>query len=400
MKVLVLSHMYPSSFNEVGGIFVHEQVRALIEKGVEVRVVSPIPWSPPPINCIKGKWRKYSQVPSHQVWDGVEVFYPRYLAFPGAWFFASSGRRMYRGVGELVKNIYQEFPFDILHAHVALPDGYAGVLLACELKLPLVVSIHGQDLQHTIYRNAYCRRALTHVFSHASRVILVSNKLKHLAEKFFDCHDKLAVIPNGVDLRKVPVPELEGLPEQERKTTFLSVSNLISTKGIDLNLAALQRLCSKYPWLRYRVIGDGPLENKLKEMTASLGLDDYVEFLGRQPHDCVMQYMAECDIFTLPSWNEAFGVVYVEAMAHGKPVIGCQGEGIEDFVEHGKTGMLVKPRDVDSLVEALDFLLSHPEEAKAMGERGRKLVLENYTWEKNAEKTIAVYEDVLKHAGR
>jgi len=64
-------------------------------------------------------------------------------------------------------------------------------------------------------------------------------------------------------------------------------------------------------------------------------------------------------------------------------------------VEHGKTGMLVKPRDVDSLVEALDFLLSHPEEAKAMGERGRKLVLENYTWEKNAEKTMEVYSSVL-----
>ena len=62
--------------------------------------------------------------------------------------------------------------------------------------------------------------------------------------------------------------------------------------------------------------------------------------------------------------------------------------------------MLVKPRDVDSLVEALDFLLSHPEEAKAMGERGRKLVLENYTWEKNAEKTIAVYEEVLRNASR
>jgi len=82
-------------------------------------------------------------------------------------------------------------------------------------------------------------------------------------------------------------------------------------------------------------------------------------------------------------------------MAHGKPVIGCQGEGIEDFVEHGKTGLLVKPRDVDSLVGALNFLLSHPDEAKAMGERARKLALENYTWEKNAEKTIEVYKEAL-----
>jgi len=400
VKVLVLSHMYPSSFNEVAGIFVHEQVKALIKKEVEVRVISPIPWTPFPINRIKGKWRKYSQVPSRVIWDDVEVFYPRYLTFPCSWFFASSGKRMYRGIEETIESIYQEFSFDLIHAHVALPDGYAGMLLAQKYQKPLVVTIHGQDLQQTVHRNTKCRCALTLVFDYALQVILVSNKLKYLAEEFFDCREKLIVIPNGVDLKKVAKHKFEDLSNCENIATLLSVSNLVHPKGIDLNLLAVQRLRSKYPWLHYLVVGGGPLENKLRQMAASLGLDDCIEFLGRQPHDRVMQYMADCDIFTLPSWDEAFGVVYIEAMAHGKPVIGCQGEGIEDFVEHGKTGMLVQPRDVDSLVEALDFLLSHPEEAKAMGERGRKLVLENYTWEKNAEKTIAVYEDVLKHAGR
>ena len=105
--------------------------------------------------------------------------------------------------------------------------------------------------------------------------------------------------------------------------------------------------------------------------------------------------MAACDIFTLPSWSEGFGVVYLEAMATGRPVIGCEGEGIEDLVEQGKTGLLVKPKCVDSLVEALDFLLSYPEEARAMGERARKLVIENYTWGTNASKMIEVYRGIL-----
>ena len=399
MKVLVLSHMYPSTFNEVAGIFVHEQVKALIEKGVEVRVVSPTPWSPFPINRLKRKWRKYYQIPYYYEWEGVNVFYPRHLAFPRALFFANSGKMMHSWIVRMIKNIYEEFPFDIIHAHVALPDGYAGALLASELKLPLVVTIHGQDLLYTINRNDCCRRALGFVFEFASRVILVSNKLKRLAEDFFGCPEKLTMIPNGVNLKKVSNPKHE-ITERSRETILLSASYLIPRKAIDYNIMAVGRICNKYPLLRYLIIGDGPMENRLKEMTTSLGLSDNVKFLGRQPHDCVMQYMANCDIFTLPSWDEAFGVVYVEAMAHGKPVIGCRSEGIEDFVEHGKTGMLVKPRDVDSLVEALDFLLSHPEEAKAMGERGRKLVLENYTWEKNAEKTIAVYEEVLRNASR
>ncbi len=395
MKVLVISHMYPSSFNEVAGIFVHEQVRALMAKGVEVRVISPIPWTPFPVPHLSSKWMKLSQVPNQAHWDGVPVWYPRYLVFPRAWLFATSGKRMYRGIKKLVEGIHKWFPFELIHAHVALPDGYAGALLARELKLPLVVTIHGQDLQHTVYRGVRCRRALSFALNRASRVIVVSRKLERLAEEYFGCCNKLIVIPNGVDPQKISVPNPGDLPGRARSPILLSVSNLVHTKGIDLNLVAVQRLRKRYPALCYRVIGDGPLKTKLQQMAASLKLGDYVEFLGYQPHSRVMEYMAECDIFALPSWREGFGVVYLEAMAHGKPVIGCQGEGIEDFVEHGKTGMLVKPRDVDSLVEALDFLLSHPEEAKAMGERARKVVLENYTWEKNAQKTIEVYREVL-----
>ena len=97
----------------------------------------------------------------------------------------------------------------------------------------------------------------------------------------------------------------------------------------------------------------------------------------------------------MPSWQETFGLVYLEAMAHGKPVVAVQGQGVDGIVTHGETGILVKPRDIDTLVEALDFLLSHPEEAKAIGERSRNMVLKNYTWEKNAKRTIEVYHEVL-----
>lgn len=395
MKVLVISHMYPSSANEVAGIFVHEQVMALMKKGVEVRVVSPIPWTPFPINHLRSKWRKLSRVPEQALWDGVPVWYPRYLAFPRGWFFATSGKRMYQGIRKLVKNLYQEFSFDLIHAHVALPDGYASALIARELRLPIIVTIHGQDLQYTVHKGVRYQRILAFVFNSASRIILVSNKLKRLAEQYLGFHDKLVVIPNGVDPTKVVVRGPKSSEDYDKKINLLSVSNLIATKGIDLNLIALERLCKKYPQLHYWVIGEGPLERGLRQLAAKLKLGDRVEFLGRQPHPVVMQYMSECDIFVLPSWNEGFGVVYLEAMAHGKPVIGCQGEGIEDVVEHGKTGLLVKPRDVESLIEALDYLLSHPEEAKAMGERARKVVIENYTWEKNAEKTMQVYKEVL-----
>lgn len=395
MKILNISHMYPSTFNEVAGVFVHEQVNALVKQGCEVKVISPVPWAPFPINRLSAKWKAYSQIPFQSNWDGIDVYHPRYLVFPGAVLFASSGQRMYRGIARLADGIHRGFPFDLIHAHVALPDGFAGMRLKEEYHKPLIVTIHGQDLQVTLHRNARCKKALMKVFAQADRIIVVSTKLKGIAQAEFGHKEKVIVINNGIDPEKLR-SGADGLTfSHSERETILSVSNLVASKGIDLNLIAISKLVQKHPGLKYVVIGDGLEMENLVKLAANSGLTDRAEFLGRLPHKEVLEYIAMADIFSLPSWREGFGVVYLEAMAHGKPVIACRGEGIEDVVTNGETGLLAKPRDVDTLVEAIDFLLSNPEKAKAMGERARKLVLENYTWEKNAEKTIKVYKEVL-----
>jgi len=396
MKILVITHMYPSTFNEIGGIFVHEQVKALVSKGVKVQVVSPVPWTPFPINCLSSKWKNYSSIPERTVYEGINVWYPRYLVFPRYWFFASSGQRMYLGIKEIVAKICQEFQFDLIHAHVALPDGYAAIKLKQIYRKPVIVIIHGQDLYVTFYRNKRCKIALFNVYKKVDRIILVSKKLKEISDNNVGFANKSTVISNGVAVSNILKEKNIILGESTLDSRIiLSVSYLITRKAIDFNLKAIAQLINKYPNLKYLIIGNGPEMRHLKELSNNLRINKHVEFLGQLSHENVLVYMAKADIFSLPSWDEAFGVVYIEAMAQGTPVIGCQGEGIEDFVEHGITGMLVKPKDVDSLVKAMDYLLSNPDEAQAIGKRARKLVLENYTWEKNAEKTIDVYREVL-----
>jgi len=396
VKILIISHMYPSAFNEISGIFVHQQVKALVAKGIGVQVISPVPWTPFPINCLSSKWKKYSIVPEREIRDGISMWYPRYLTFPRAWFFSSSGRRMYLGIKELVAKIYREFQYDLIHAHVALPDGFAAVKLKQIYRKPVVVTIHGQDLQQTLYKSSSCKNALSYVFKWADQIITVSNKLKRIAEENIGFTKKIVTISNGVQANKLMLKRNNILKIGDfNYRTILSVSNLILQKGIDYNLKAFAKLVDKYNNLRYLLIGDGPEMKRLKELSHNLGINKQAEFLGKLSHENVLAYMAKADIFSLPSWNEGFGIVYLEAMARGKPVIGCQGEGIEDFVENGKTGLLVKPKDVDSLVKEMDYLLSNPDEARAIGKRARKLVLENYTWEKNAEKTIEIYKEVL-----
>ena len=396
MKVLVISHMYPSVFNEITGIFVHEQVKALINKGIEVQVVSPIPWTPFPINCLSSKWKKYSAVPGKTVYDGINIWYPRYVTFPRAWFFVSSGQRMYLGIKEVVKKIYQEFQFDLIHAHVALPDGYAGMKVAQKYKKPLIVTIHGQDLQQSIFKSKKCKKNIEKTINFSEKTIVVSKKLKKISENNLQLSsNKIKVVSNGINMRDVYTEKNKNIQEYNGKKIIFSVSHLIKTKGIDLNIKAIAKLKQKYPGIIYLITGKGKEKKKLEKLIKELSLQNMVIFIGEVSHYKVMEYMASCEIFSLPSWNEGFGVVYLEAMAQGKPVIGCRGEGIEDFVEHGKTGMLVESKDVDSLVQTIDYLLSNPDEAQAIGERARKLVLENYTWEKSAEKTIEIYNQAL-----
>lgn len=399
MKILVISHMYPSVFNEIGGIFVHEQVKALVSKGVEVQVLSPIPWTPFPVNCLSFKWKKYSEVPKREIREGINIWYPRYLTFPRAWFFASSGYRMYLGIKNVVSKIHKEFQFDLIHAHVALPDGYAGEKIAQKYEKPLFVNIHGQDFQKTIFKNNKYKKNIEKIINFSEKTIVVSKKLKKIGEKYLEINkDKIIVVSNGINRDDIYTEKNKNVQDYKGKKVILSVSHLIKTKGIDLNIKAIAKLKQKYPNIIYLIIGEGEEKKKLKKIVSELNLQDRAIFVGEVSHYKVMEYMASCDIFSLPSWNEGFGVVYLEAMAQGKPVIGCQGEGIEDFVEHGKTGLLIKPKDVDSLVKAMDFLLSHPSEAKDIGKRAQELVLRNYTWEKNAEKTIKIYQEVLNNA--
>jgi glycosyltransferase involved in cell wall biosynthesis len=232
------------------------------------------------------------------------------------------------------------------------------------------------------------------VFSQSASVVLVSNKLKRIAEEQFGGGPNYRVIPNGIDPDYIKqFSHRQKTPLRPQKT-ILSVANLYPAKGIDLNLKAVQKLAKQHPDLKYQIIGAGPEQGNLLDLAQKLGIINQVEFLGQLPHPQVMKKMAECDIFSLPSWQEGFGIVYLEAMAHGKPVIGCRGEGIEDFVVPEETGYLVKPGDVDDLVRVLDDLLAHPHRGTQTGKAAQKHVLENYTWEKNAQRTVQLYQEI------
>ncbi len=392
MKVLVISHMYPSSINPTYGIFVHKQINALKNQGCEVKVVSPVPYSPWPLPLLRKKWEIYATTPRQEFIAGLEVMYPRYLEFPGSLLQAYSGYFMYLGLRKLINRIYERFPFDLIHAHVALPDGQAASLLKKKFKVPTVVTVHGQDFQATMNKSNSCRKMLFKTLNTVDKIITVSSKLKNLVldEPF---SSKITVVNNGIDIGDCQPDTLSDKDLNGKR--IISISNLKKTKGIDLNLGAISTLVRKYPDLEYYIVGDGEERNNLENLRDKLNLKDNVFFLGKLDHPQTMRKLAEADVFSLPSWQEGFGVAYIEAMSQGKPVIGVQGEGIADVVSHGSNGLLVKPQDVDDLIHNLDYLLSDRSKAECMGEVGRKTVLDGYTWNQNAVKTVGIYKEML-----
>lgn len=394
MKVLVISHMYPSTKNDSYGIFVHQQVKELSNSGCDIIVVSPVPYVPFPLKLLSKKWNEYSNIPKKSIIEGIEVYYPRYLEFPKSFFLEYSGIFMYLGIRKTIKRINKFFKFDLIHSHVVLPDGYAVMILNNTYKVPHVTTVHGQDLQYTIDKNIRCRRNLHKVFNKADLIITVSAKLKNLLSNKV-LSNKVRVINNGFESEQM-VSQNNKISNLKGEIILLTVGSLIKTKGIDISIKAVSKLVVKYPEIKYYIIGEGEQKDELLNLVERLNLKKHVYFLGRLHHNEVIQYMINSDIFVLPSWQEGFGVVYIEAMSCGIPVIGVKGEGIEDVIEHNYNGFLVEPKNINDIINTVEFILSNPDKSSAIAKNGEITVKNNFTWKANAIKTISLYKKLTE----
>ena len=387
MKVLVVSHLYPSPGIE-RHLFVHEQIMALGELGVKAQVLSPTPWVPR-ILWRDPRHRRRGQKPREATRDGVFAEYPRVLRPPRHLLFDRLGDLAYRrlrGLPSLMAGSY-----DLLHAHQALPDGALTQRLAADLGVPYIVTVHGADVyQHFRMGGAVERRAKD-VLRAADAVMANSSAVAELLEGVVE-PGKLTVVLNGTTgLGATVEPAEDYLPGEP---LVLTVGYLIERKGIDHLIAAIGRLRRDRRRVHLAIVGDGRLRHALEEQAAAEGVADSVHFLGRMPHARVLALMARAQLFALPSWDEAFGLVYTEAMAQTTPVLATRGEGPEDFIEDGVNGSLVPARDPEAIAGVIAGVLDDPEGAAAIGAAGRATALE-LSWQRNARLTLEVYERVL-----
>lgn len=185
---------------------------------------------------------------------------------------------------------------------------------------------------------------------------------------------RIVSMPNLIDLCRFDNPApLEPASSSPRPLTILIVSRLTPFKGVDVGIRALPLLCR--PDVRLRIVGSGRVEAELRQMAATLGVTDRVEFAGEVAPERIHHEYARADIFALPSRYEPFGIVLVEAMAAGLPVVASRTGGIPDVLEGGNVGLLTPVGDEQALAAALNTLLVNPELRARMGAAGRRRAL-------------------------
>ena len=371
--------MYPTPDYPQKGIFCHEQVKALKQIGVDVDVVVPMTVYDKEYETKKWKY------------EDVEIQYVRFLKLPGGRGYEHIGKLLYYSL--LLSGIkFQEY--DIIHADAPLPAGDAALKLSKKYKIPFVVHGHGLDVFFDeSYKDApNCKKiskVCKQVYEQANAIAGVSQKVLNCIQERVDIYDKSYVVYNGVDTTKF-YPMSEKISEKY----ILTVGNLIALKGHDDTIKAFAKLVnSGVTDVRLKIAGRGPLEMELKDLVERLGISNYVDFLGYVPYEKIAELMRNASLFCLPSWYEALGCVYLEAMASGIPTIGCYGNGIDEVITDGLDGFLVDNKNVQQIFEKMKMIF----QGKAyenVGVKARKTVEDNYKWIDSAKNLLRLYGEI------
>jgi glycosyltransferase involved in cell wall biosynthesis len=375
MRVLIVARGYPTKKYKMNGIFEFDQAKALVYSGVNV-VYAAID-----MRSIR-RWRKWGI--ETKIVNGVKIYA---INLP----LGRIPKQLLRVISKFgliylyKKIINEQGKPDIIHAHFS-GIGFVASILKEKYNIPFVLTEHfsgimKQPITKDIFKIAKI------AYSKADKIIAVSPELKNIIyEKF----EKNAIyIPNIVDTN------LFSYANKDNKNTFsfVSVGSLIYGKRMDLTIEAFIDAFKGSDKVFLTIFGEGPERQKLEELVRINKMEKQIKLMGMQSRKVIADYLKECDCFVLASQTETFGVVYIEAMASGLPVIATKCGGPESFVNE-ENGVLIPVDNKDALVTAMKNMYSGKYKYD-------KKTISADTIKKFSPKTISkkltdVYEDALK----
>lgn len=382
LKILWITPWFPNSPEDQQGSYIWDAIQALRASGNEVDILLTQSWRP------KETVIYFTQFPGD-----LKIKVKRHFSIPRHYFRTLSNWIYLYTLAPTIQKMARQSHYDVIHAHTEI-CGIAAVYAGRKMHIPTVITIHGVDTCPRMWKG-HAGRVIDRTLIQADRVVMVGQPLvEHFGQRL-PKSDHFRIVYNGFRFS----PALRSLPKNiwSEPIRLISVSNLVEGKGVDLTIQALAELNRQglKNW-SFIIIGEGTERKKLEKLVAALELSRQIQFTGVCSHDKVYQHVLNADVFCLPSYREAFGIVYLEAMAHGLLTLAVKGQGAQAFIQHEQTGLLMEPESVQDLVTLLKRVFTEQAFMQKIAAQGREFVLNHFTWKHHAEALVKVYEEIVK----
>ena len=383
LSVLMLNYEYPPMGGGAGNA-TQQTARCLAALGLDVEVLT-------------SRWRDQPDLESI---DGVTVHR------------VVSKRRSIHDCGFLgaltyvlaaiprLRRLAAEKRHDVYHFYFGLPTGVLAFYVHYALRRPYILSLRGSDVPgydspkwYVAPLHFMLKPFTSRIWGNAAAVTALSGDLKALAQ---ETHPRIPIeiVPNAIETDAFPAPE-RGRRDASRR--LLTVCRLIPRKGLDFLLAAMRQLGPE--GFSLRIVGTGELADALADAITADGLADCVTLAGYVPRDELHREYGTADAFVLPSLSESFGLVLLEAMSCGLPIVATRTGGIPELIHDGTQGFLAEPGNADELARAVRALFADDDRRWQIGQANATQVRTSHTWPAIAERTRQLYDDAV-HSGR
>ena len=299
--------------------------------------------------------------------------------------------------------LQREQKFDVINTHFVVPTGPLGQLLSTAFGIPNVLSVHGGDLYDPSKRSSphlhwWLRAPIRRLLRSADALVGQSRDTLNRVREIYHVERQTELIPLGIDRPpSIAAVAREQLGVPADAFVLATVGRLVARKAVLQLLQVLQQ-CGR-PRTHLLVVGDGPELELIRATARQTGLENRVHLLGQVSETRKYEALAVSDAFVSTSQHEGFGLVFLEAMASGLPVICYDRGGQTDFLRTGETGWVIALNDITAFTKAVVELHDSPELRLRLSEQNRKRV-ESYFIDQCARRYEVVFEATLKHAGR
>lgn len=348
LHLLILPSFYPTLETPLDGIFFKEQALMLKERGIKIGVIypeiRPLKQFCPRLgleNRFQISYRLEQGLPTCRL-HGWNLSPACLRGTMHVWCYAAS--RLFNHY------VQQQGSPDLIHAHSSIWAGIAAARISEKTQIPFLLTEHRDQFLHaTQLSKKWLRQKIGKTFAASSKNLAVSSSLqKSLLSFLSPSPTQVTLLPNFIDQDFfISHTERPSLP-----FTFLTVAHLVKSKNIQCLLHAFQLLLQKDSQVKLQIVGDGPEKKYLQRLAEQLQITAHLEFLGEQPRLTLKEIYAKAHAFALPSLYETFGVVFIEALAMGLPVIGTRCGGPEDIITP-EVGMLLEKNDAQQLAQAM-----------------------------------------------